>query len=337
MKHHASHATNPDIRSRPRSAIACARPMTARLPLSRYRKGRRGRPARSRATFRATCLPCWIATGATPGSGFPVCEMTVATSPIAKMRPSPGMERSGRTRTRPAPSSGTSRDHGRGDPRTPAAQRIVAAAIRPSAASTEPASTSRTGHPVRTWTPSRSSARCAFRGVRLPLGAFEREQDPAADLERVLETLQARGIRLPGVVPEVGVPHAGRQHQVVETDPAVGKHELTCGSIDRDRVGQQYGCVLLPPENRSNRVGDVGGGERRRRDLVEERLKEMVVPAVDDRNAYRRPREPLNGVQAAEARSHHDDVWFTQGEEVNGWTKTRNERFCAGFPTACTS
>ena len=78
---------------------------------------------------RATCRPIWIAAGATPGTGLPSCS-TAARSPTTNTSSWPGSVRSGRTRTRPARSSGTPSAFGSGDAVTPAAHTTVRATIR---------------------------------------------------------------------------------------------------------------------------------------------------------------------------------------------------------------
>ena len=54
----------------------------------------------------ATKRPCWIATGATPGSILPCSSFNAARSPITNTSGCPGTLRSGCTRTRPARSTG---------------------------------------------------------------------------------------------------------------------------------------------------------------------------------------------------------------------------------------
>ena len=57
--------------------------------------------------------------------------------------------------------------------------------------------------------------RGALRRIALALGALERQQHAAADLERVLERLQSRRDDPPLVVAEVGVRRAGGEDQIV--------------------------------------------------------------------------------------------------------------------------
>ena len=125
---------------------------------------------------------------------------------------------------------------------------------------------------------------------------LEGEQDPAADLEGVLERLQPRRVRLPFVVAEVGVARAGREDEVVVRQAAVGAARPRAPPRrSPHRLGEQHAGVRLAPQDRADRVGDVAGRQRRRRDLVEERLEEVVVAAIDDGDLDRRARERARG------------------------------------------
>ena len=54
--------------------------------------------------------------------------------------------------------------------------------------------------------------------------------------------------------------------------------------IDAEHFGEQDGGVRVAADDLSDRRRDVRCGEARRCDLVEERLKEMMVAAVDERD-----------------------------------------------------
>ena len=66
-------------------ATGFRRPMVAIWPLSRYLKTSRDVFATRRRIWRATCFPCWIATGATMGSGRPSLLGKLATSPTIQI------------------------------------------------------------------------------------------------------------------------------------------------------------------------------------------------------------------------------------------------------------
>ena len=83
--------------------------------------------------------------------------------------------------------------------------------------------------------------RLAQLGIGLALGGLERDQDPAPDLDGVVDGLEARGVRRPLVVPEVGVVGARRDDQrVVVHRAAVRQPDLALLGVDVDRLAQQH-------------------------------------------------------------------------------------------------
>jgi hypothetical protein len=109
-------------------------------------------------------------------------------------------------------------------------------------------------------------------------------------------------------VAEIGVARAGREDQIVVLDFAVGQAYEALGGVDRDGLGQQNADVLLALENAADGVGDIAGGERRRRNLIEQRLEEVVIAAVDDGDESVGVLERAGGVEAGEASADDDDV-----------------------------
>ena len=85
--------------------------------------------------------------------------------------------------------------------------------------------------------------RCALGRVGRALGLLERQQDAAADVDRVLDRLQARRERLPLVVAEIGVARAGGDDQVVVGDRAAR------------RAGPRGAAVSMPVTRPSSTVG----------------------------------------------------------------------------------
>jgi hypothetical protein len=64
--------------------------------------------------------------------------------------------------------------------------------------------------------------------------------------------------------------------------------------------------VAVAPEDGAERVGDLPGRERTGRDLVGERLEQVEVASIDDREVDRRGGEVLRGLQAAEPAADDD-------------------------------
>jgi hypothetical protein len=148
--------------------------------------------------------------------------------------------------------------------------------------------------------------RGALHGVGFALGMLEGEQDALTDLERVLDGLQAGRVRAPLVVAEVAVSRAGREDQpVVGERLAVFQHHLAHRDVDALRLAVQHGHVLLAGERAADRLGDRRRGQSRGRHLVEQRLEQVVVGAVDQRHVHRRRGQRAGRPQAAEAAAEH--------------------------------
>jgi hypothetical protein len=61
-------------------------------------------------------------------------------------------------------------------------------------------------------------------------------------------------------------------------------------------------------QNPTDRRGNVTGRERRRRDLIQERLKDVMVAAIDQRDTYVGVAERPCGGQATKAAANDDNV-----------------------------
>ena len=141
------------------------------------------------------------------------------------------------------------------------------------------------------------------------LGALEGQQDATPQQQRIVERLQARRVRSPLVVAEVVVRGAtGHEQEVIGQRRAVGTQHAARGQVDRGDLGHADRHVALVAQDVAQRRGDVTGREPGRGHLVEQRLEQVVVGAVDqgdvDRRLGQRPRRP----QASKAATDDDDV-----------------------------
>src|SRR5207302_4895371 len=80
------------------------------------------------------------------------------------------------------------------------------------------------------------------------------------------------------------------------------------GGVDAANVGHEHGGIALPAQDAADRPGHVGGRERRRRHLVEQRLETMMVLLVDDDDVGRRGLERVSGFEPAETGARDDDA-----------------------------
>ena len=150
--------------------------------------------------------------------------------------------------------------------------------------------------------------RAPLLGRGLELCRLEGAQDAPSDVQRLADRLEPGRVRGPLVVPEVGVGHPRRQDQVVVVDvPTSDQHPLLF-HLDALHARHEHRRVRLAPEQLANGCRDVGRGERRRRDLVQQRLEEMVIAAVDDRDAYAGAIEGARRRETAEASPQDHDV-----------------------------
>ncbi len=163
--------------------------------------------------------------------------------------------------------------------------------------------------------PGRSGTDDAEREAGLPrlvapfeLGRLEREQDALAQLDRILDALEARGDGGPLVVSEVGVGGAGGQDQIVVGKAPAGKQQLALAEIDAGDLGHGHLAVLLVPQHRANRRGDMSRREGGGGHLIEQRLEDVMVAPVDDGHIHRRVRQGLGGGEAGEASANDDDA-----------------------------
>jgi hypothetical protein len=146
--------------------------------------------------------------------------------------------------------------------------------------------------------------------VRGGLRLLEGEEQAAADRGRVVERLEARRDARPALrlVPEIAVFRAGGEDEVVEGPAAVAGQHAPARDVDADRLVEHDLGVPLPTQHATDRRRDVGRRERGRRDLVEQRLEQMVIAAIDHRHVDRRVGEPLGGGEAAEAGADDHDA-----------------------------
>lgn len=102
------------------------------------------------------------------------------------------------------------------------------------------------------------------------------------------ECLHAQRVGGQARVAEAVVLAAGSQHEVVERHLALATdlHDAAA-EVDPGCLGVQEADVARSAERGPERVGDVGRGQQRARDLVEQRCELVVVAAVDQQHVDR--------------------------------------------------
>lgn len=110
----------------------------------------------------------------------------------------------------------------------------------------------------------------------------------------------------PLIMPEIGVARAGgNQHQIVGNRASIHVNPFGC-PVDAGHLAEQDADIRLTADEAAYRPGDVCRGQACRGDLVEQRLEEMMVAPVDERDVDWRPRQCARGGQPAESGADHD-------------------------------
>ena len=144
------------------------------------------------------------------------------------------------------------------------------------------------------------------------LGHLERPEDPLPDGQRVSHRLHPGGVHREPVVTEVGLPHAGRDDQVVvvETDDrAAGSlaADLVVLDVEVLHLGERELDVAVASEQRAERQRDLSLGQDAGRALVEQRLEQMVLRAIDEGDRHVAASQRPGGEQPGETPADDDD------------------------------
>ena len=91
--------------------------------------------------------------------------------------------------------------------------------------------------------------------------------------------------------------------------------------IDRGHVGEEHLDVALIAENPPDRRGNVARVQGARRDLIEERLKQMVILTIQQSDRDWSVAKRLGDGQARESTTDDDDAGHGIG--VQGWATRR--------------
>ena len=152
--------------------------------------------------------------------------------------------------------------------------------------------------------------------VGLGFRFFKRQQDLAADAQGIVERLEAGRILRPTVVAEITRhPAEGENQVIVIQHAALGKLRGPVGDMDffglqieADRLAHQHVEVWLPRKDGANRLRDVHRRESGRGDLIEQRLKKMMVLPIDQRDPRQLGRKFPAKRQPAEAGADHHNA-----------------------------
>jgi hypothetical protein len=133
--------------------------------------------------------------------------------------------------------------------------------------------------------------------------------------ECALERLHLGGVHPPFLVAEVRVVRAAGDDEGVVAEPlrrSDGPYgaevQLSRAEVEVSDLGEQDADAAMTLKDRAERIGDLARRKRARRDLIGERLEEMKVAAVDERDLDRCTPKLQDRLEAAEASSDDDDA-----------------------------
>ena len=153
------------------------------------------------------------------------------------------------------------------------------------------------------------------------LGELEGAEDPAAQLEGVVDALHAGRELGEPVVAEVGLAGAGGDDQlVVGVHGGAAQHgrgDRAGGEVDVGDLAEDDAGVLLAAQDLAGRGGDLALGQDAGRHLVEQRLEQVVAGLADQRDVDVGLAQPLGGEQPAESGADDDDA--RAAAAASGW------------------
>ena len=139
---------------------------------------------------------------------------------------------------------------------------------------------------------------------------LEAPQQVLAQRDRVLQRLQAERVLVHPRHAERRRDRAGRQHEVVVGQLfAVGGAQHAAREVTADDLRPDEPHRRVAARDAAHRVGDVGRLQAGGRDLVEQRLEEVVVAAVDDLDGEVPVAQAVCQRQPPEAGPDDDEAW----------------------------
>src|SRR6185295_11081094 len=109
-------------------------------------------------------------------------------------------------------------------------------------------------------------------------------------------------------------PHARRQNEIVVRDshfPSVRGigDDVTLRLVHCSYFAKDHLCIWLFPEHAADGSADLPGCKNGGRDLVEQRLKQVVVGAVNQNDFGLSATKSLRGRQTTKASANNNNAW----------------------------
>ena len=115
--------------------------------------------------------------------------------------------------------------------------------------------------------------------------------------------------RLPFIVTEVGMSRTGREDQVIVGNFRVAGFDLSSFATSTDcHFSEHHLDVWKFAEDAADGSCDVGRRKRRGRDLIQERLKQVVICPIDHGHTHRFSTKHLGCFETAETGANNHDM-----------------------------
>src|SRR5579871_1617125 len=126
---------------------------------------------------------------------------------------------------------------------------------------------------------------------------------------------------------KIGMRRSGCEDEIIIRDtPAFAQQNCMIAEIDAGYLRHEDLGVALALENRSHRPRNISWRECPGGDLIEQRLKTMMVQPIDDREPDGRPRQRLCGFQSAETGADNNDARYLGGASAVSQRTRRRRR-----------
>ena len=144
---------------------------------------------------------------------------------------------------------------------------------------------------------------------------FIRQQHATADFECVFNRLQPGGVRLPFVVAEIRMGRASGHNEEIVADAEFAHVHLVRSQIEANCLAQQHVHIFVAVQDAADRRCNFARRQHCAGHLVQQRLKRVVVLAINDGDAQPASCRIARAVKAGKACPNHDQM--------------RNAGFCA--------
>ena len=148
----------------------------------------------------------------------------------------------------------------------------------------------------------------ALAGVGSSLGVLECRQHAAANLGCFLNRLEPRCMHLPFRFAEIVVHGAGSDDEAIEWDSLLAEQHSPAGNVKTRDFTKYDAAIMLSPEHGTQRRRNIGRRQAARGDLVQKRLEQMKVAAIDQGDVDVGATQRLRRGEPAESAADNDDL-----------------------------